>query len=146
MSNRHLGRTIVLQSLFEWDFFNGERDMDDVLARNLMQFAPKVDDADEVFTRGLAHHIIEHIEALNERIKKYAPDWPVEQITNVDRNVLRIGIYELCYDKTIPPKVAINEAIELAKNFGGEASGKFVNGVLGSIYRDIEERKEQSIE
>lgn len=146
MSNRHLGRTIVLQSLFEWDFFNGERDMDDVLARNLMQFAPKVDDADEVFTRGLAHHIIEHIETLNERIKKYAPDWPVEQITNVDRNVLRIGIYELCYDKTIPPKVAINEAIELAKNFGGEASGKFVNGVLGSIYRDMEERKEQSIE
>lgn len=141
MSNRHLGRTIALQSLFEWDFFNGERDMDEILQRNIMQFAPKVDDADEEFTRNLIHSILAHCAALNTVIEKYAPDWPIEQITHVDRNILRIGIYELQYAVDIPPKVAINEAIELGKNFGGESSGKFVNGVLGSIYRDMEEHE-----
>lgn len=140
MSNRHLGRTLALQSLFEWDFYQGARDIQGVLQHHLDIFAPKFEDQE--FTKKLVTGIIANLEDLNVMIRKYAPDWPIEQITNVDRNVLRIGIYELKIDAGIPPKVAINEAIELAKTFGGDASGKFVNGVLGSIYRDMEKNGE----
>jgi N utilization substance protein B len=140
MSNRHLGRTLALQSLFEWDFYQGGRDIQGVLKHHLDIFAPKFEDQE--FTTKLVTGILKNLDALNTMIRKYAPDWPIEQITNVDRNVLRIGIYELKFDKNIPPKVAINEAIELAKTFGGESSGKFVNGVLGSIYRDMEKTGE----
>jgi len=86
--------------------------------------------------------ILENVAVINQMIEKYAPEWPLEQITTVDRNALRIGIYELKFNNDIPPKVAINEAIELAKNFGGESSGKFINGVLGSIYKDMEKAGE----
>lgn len=140
MSNRHLGRTLALQSLFEWDFYQGARDIQAVLQNHLDIFAPKFEDQE--FTKKLVGGIVANLEELNTMIRKYAPDWPIEQITNVDRNVLRIGIYELRIDKDIPPKVAINEAIELAKTFGGDASGKFVNGVLGSIYRDMDKNGE----
>jgi N utilization substance protein B len=136
MSNRHLGRTIALQSLFEWDFFDGEIELKDVLKHNFEAFADKFDDT--AFTETLVGNVIASMSELNELIEKYAPDWPLDQITNVDRNVLRIGIYELKHADDIPPKVAINEAIELAKTFGGPSSGRFVNGVLGSIYRDME--------
>ena len=85
-----------------------------------------------------------NLKEINSLITKYAPQWPLEQITIVDRNVLRLGIYELKYDPDIPPKVAINEAIELAKTFGGESSGKFVNGVLGSIFKDLPQAKENN--
>lgn len=140
MSNRHLGRTIALQSLFEWDFYDGDIDLDGVLKHNYDAFADKFDDTE--FTETLVRNVIDNITELNEHIEKYAPDWPLDQITNVDRNVLRIGIYELKHAKDIPPKVAINEAIELAKTFGGPSSGRFVNGVLGSIYRDMEKAGE----
>lgn len=137
MSNRHLGRMIALQTLFEWDFHAGEERvpslLDEALQRNIEEFEPKFDDHE--FTKGLVYGVVEKIKELNGFIKKYAPDWPLEQITIVDRNVLRIGVYELLFNEDIPPKVAINEAIELAKSFGGESSGRFVNGVLGSIFR-----------
>lgn len=136
MSNRHLGRTIALQSLFEWDFYSGEIDIEPILAHNFEAFAESFDDTE--FTQTLVHGVIAHIDELNDLIMRYAPDWPLDQITIIDRNVLRIGIYELKKTTDIPPKVAINESIELAKSFGGASSGRFVNGVLGSIYRDME--------
>lgn len=143
MSNRHLGRTIVLQSLFEWDFYGGQNDIKPILERNIAEFSPKFDDAD--FTQQLTKQILDALDDVNALIRQYAPDWPLEQITNVDRNVLRIGIYELKFANEIPPKVAINEAIELAKTFGGESSGRFVNGVLGSIYREMEKQQDPKI-
>jgi len=136
MSNRHLARTIVLQSLYEWDFHN--RDKDEAIKiseRNLDEFAPDFDERS--FTLALTKGIMDHDTEIVAAIAKFAPDWPIERITTVDRNVLRIGIFELMYDEQIPSKVAINEAIELAKTFGGESSGKFVNGVLGAVYRDL---------
>ncbi len=136
MSNRHLGRTLALQSLFEWDFHEGSKDLQQILQHHLDVFAPKFEDQE--FTQQLVNGVMQNLDALNALVRTYAPDWPLEQITNVDRNVLRIGIYELKFDKDIPPKVAINEAIELAKTFGGDSSGKFVNGVLGSIFREME--------
>ncbi len=144
MANRHLGRTIALQSLFEWDFYAAQKPMEASLQHNIEEFQPKFKDVD--FTTSLVQGVLEHITELNDLIRKYAPDWPLEQITLVDRNVLRIGLYELKYDRDIPPKVAINEAIELAKSFGGDSSGRFVNGVMGSIYRDMVEAGELSPE
>lgn len=135
MSNRHLARTIVLQSLYEWDFHNRTNDEAVLITeRNLNEFAPEFDERS--FTLALIKGIMDNSQEIAEAIAKFAPDWPIERITTVDRNVLRIGIYELMYDDQIPSKVAINEAIELAKTFGGESSGKFVNGVLGAVYRD----------
>ncbi len=134
MSNRHLARAIALQSLYEWDFNTGRIAPDEILKRNLEEFAPKLDEKD--FAHNLVTGMVSHQAALDATISQFAPDWPLTKITLVDRNVLRIGTYELKLDQTIPSKVAINEAIELAKTFGGESSGKFVNGVLGAIYRN----------
>lgn len=137
MSNRHLSRTLAMQTLYEWDF-NGqkEKDLNNLLNYNFAEFAPGFDD------KGFAQHLVEgvfkNIKEIDELIKKYATEWPLEQITVVDRNILRIGIYELKMDPEIPSKVAINEAIEVAKAFGGESSGKFVNGVLGALYKEME--------
>lgn len=139
MSNRHLARTISLQSLYEWDFNNRAKDIGEMLKKNLQQFAPDFDD--EGFTAKLISGVMGQINEIDRLIIKYAPEWPLEQITVVDRNVLRIGIYELKFAPEIPPKVAINEAIELAKAFGGESSGKFVNGVLGTIYKAMGEKE-----
>lgn len=138
MSNRHLGRTIALQSLFEWDFYEGKRDIDEILEHNFAAFESKHSKTDRAFTRELVHGILDRMSEVNAIIERYAPDWPLAQITTIDRNVLRIGIFELMMDREIPPKVAINESIELGKTFGGESSGKFINGVLGSIFRDNE--------
>ncbi len=135
MANRHLARTIVLQSLYQWDFNKQEGALLDVFKQNLADFAPEFDDGN--FALKLIEGVEKNLDALNKAITTYAPQWPLDQITTVDRNVLRMGIYELRYDESIPPKVAINEAIELAKTFGGESSGKFVNGVLGSIFKEI---------
>ena len=142
MSNRHLARTIALQTLYQWDF-NGknQENISADLKHNLAEFAPQFDD--KGFIENLVTGVIKNQGDVDQLITKYAPEWPLEQITMVDRNVLRIGIYEMKYDNDIPEKVAINEAIELAKTFGGESSGKFVNGVLGSIYKDIEAQKEK---
>jgi len=137
MSNRHLARTIAMQSLFNWDF-NGKpkKDLEKLVKKNFEQFAPRFDD--HGFVKKLINGVVNKLDKVDEYITRYATEWPLEQITIVDRNVLRIGVYELIYDDDIPAKVAINEAIEIAKAFGGESSGKFVNGVLGAIYKDIE--------
>jgi len=137
MSNRHLARTIALQSLYQWDFNNQREDIAAIVRQNLADFAPSFDD--NGFTEQLVRGIIQHRPEIDTLIVTYAPEWPLEQITAIDRNILRIGIYEL-RDSEVPPKVAINEAIELAKTFGGDASGKFVNGVLGNIFKDMEAR------
>ncbi len=108
--------------------------MTEIFQRNIHEFAPSFED--QQFSEQLLAGVVKHLPTLNTTITKYAPEWPLDQITAIDRNVLRIGIYELEFDQDIPPKVAINEAIELAKTFGGPSSGKFVNGVLGSIYKD----------
>lgn len=146
MASRHLLRTIALQSLYEWDFNENKVDISDSLARNLKEFGPGVDDPE--FSAKLAQGVIAHIKEIDPRIEKAAPEWPLDQVSFVDRNVLRIGIYELLYSEEIPPKVAINEAIELAKAFGSDSSGKFVNGVLGTIYRSepkLMEKKEKKL-
>ncbi|MBU2566145.1 transcription antitermination factor NusB [Patescibacteria group bacterium] len=135
MSNRHLARALALQSLYEWDFHHLDTQKAlNIIDRNLEEFAPELDE--KPFARALLKGIMDHHSDIDQAITKFAPDWPIERITTVDRNVLRIGIFELLFDDQIPSKVAINEAIELAKTFGGESSGKFVNGVLGAVFRD----------
>jgi N utilization substance protein B len=140
MANRHLSRSIALQTLYEWDFNNrGDKKIEEILERNIKEFAPGIED--DKFAQDLIKGVLENKEKIDEIVVKTAPEWPLEQINLIDRNVLRIGIYELLFGKReeVPPKVAINEAIELAKSFGGETSGKFINGVLGTIYRAIGE-------
>lgn len=138
MSNRHLARTTVMQTLYEWDFYKGTKeDAFKYLEVNKQEFAPSFDDRG--FMKNLLENVLSHQKEIDEYIVKYAPEWPIEQITIVDRNILRIGVFELVISGEIPSKVAINEAIELAKTFGGQASGKFVNGVLGAIYKDFSE-------
>lgn len=140
MASRHLSRSVAMQSLYEWDF-KGRKDKElpEILERNIKEFAAGVEDPS--FINDLVKGVIEHITELDKIIEKAAPQWPLEQIAIVDRNVLRLGLYELLFGKReeVPPKVAINEAIELAKSFGGDSSGKFVNGVLGTVYREIGE-------
>ncbi|HBV58106.1 MAG TPA: transcription antitermination factor NusB [Candidatus Magasanikbacteria bacterium] len=141
MSNRHLSRSIAMQSLFEWDFNNQQSGkIEEIINHNLQEFAPGLEDGD--FAKELVKKVVKNLLKINKMIVKYAPEWPLEQITLVDRNILRLGIAELRFDETVPSKVAINEAIELAKTFGGDASGKFVNGVLGAIYREMADKKE----
>lgn len=136
MANRHLARTIALQTLYQWDFHGQPAGAWQTIVRdNVREFAPDFSDVD--FTRRICQGVAEHMVEIDKLIITYAPQWPLEQITMVDRNVLRIGIFELKYTNDIPPKVAINEAIELAKAFGGDSSGRFVNGVLGAIFKDM---------
>src|SRR3989344_206039 len=140
MANRHLSRSIVLQTLFEWDFKDGKSfDVKKALKRNLEEFAPGLEE--DAFVYALSDQILKKRKAIDEIIEKAAPEWPLNKISLVDRNVLRIGLTELLFgDRSqVPPKVAINEAIELAKTFGGGNSGKFVNGVLGAVYKEIGE-------
>ena len=140
MSNRHLCRSIALQSLYEWDFLKkSNSELENIIKRNINDFAASLDDFP--FIDDLVNGVILNLENIDSAIIKAAPQWPINQIAIIDRNVLRIGLYELLYSKRedVPLKVAINEAIELAKYFGGESSGKFVNGVLGTIYRENEE-------
>lgn len=134
MSNRHLARTIAMQSLYEWDFLGRPTQrIEEIIAYNKREFAPEFDDAGYVDKTIQA--ILEQQKDIDKRIVEFAPEWPLENMTTIDRNVLRLGVYELEFAEAIPSKVAINEAIELAKTFGGEASGRFVNGVLGAIYK-----------
>jgi len=139
MSSRHLARSIVIQSLYQWDFFNKDKEiLKRAIKENIENFSP--DTKDIKFINRMIQEIVIHQEEIDERIVKVAPEWPIDQIPIIDRNVLRIGLYELLYGdkKAVPPKVAIDEAIELAKSFGGENSGKFINGVLGTIYTKTE--------
>jgi len=140
MASRHLSRSIILQSLYEWDFYNKKPVLKDIVERNIKDFGPGLEELD--FLRNLAEVIEKRINELDKIIEKAAPEWPIAQISMVDRNVLRIGLSELLYANKdeVPPKVAINEAIELAKTFSGQTSGKFVNGVLGTVYKEIENK------
>ncbi len=136
MSNRHLVRSIVLQSLFEWDFKDGNIKIDDVLEYNIGSFASMLSFKDD-FLQFLSKGVTRNIKKIDKIIKNFAPEWPINQISTVDRNILRIAIFELIYSSYTPYKVVINEAIELAKNFSGEKSSKFINGVLGSVINEI---------
>jgi len=137
MPSRHLSRSVAMQSLYEWDFSGKKLDLTKTVEKNLEEFCPGLEDVS--FTWELVTGVVKHLREIDEIIEKAAPEWPIEQISIVDRNVLRIGLYELLYsDKVaVPPKVAINEAIELAKSFGGENSGKFINGVLATVYKEM---------
>lgn len=140
MANRHLSRSIVLQTLFELDIRNSDKKIaKDILLRNTTEFAPGI--GDDAFMQKLLDVIISKQTEIDKIIEKAAPDWPLDKIATVDRNVLRLGLAELLFsDKDeVPAKVAINEAIELAKTFGGESSGKFINGVLGAVYKEMGE-------
>jgi N utilization substance protein B len=140
MANRHLQRSVVMQSLFEWDF-QGKHDEKAlaVLRKNVAEFAPGLDDY--TFARRVMESVLHNRPTIDHLIEKCAPEWPLDQVTVIDRNILRLGIAELMfgdYDE-VPPKVAINEAIELGKSFGSDATPRFVNGVLGTIYREMGE-------
>ena len=129
-----------MQTLYEWDFSGLKEDMTKLTEKNIEEFGPGLEDVNKDFIRTLVMGVLERRTAIDKIIEKAAPEWPLDQITMVDRNVLRLGLFELLYGNKdeVPPKVAINEAIELAKNFSGESSGKFVNGVLGTVFRELE--------
>jgi N utilization substance protein B len=141
MASRHLSRSIVMQSFYEWDFQGKKPEvLHKIVEKNIKEYGPGLEDTGFVWQ--LIRGVTEKLPQIDKIIEKAAPEWPIEQITIVDRNVLRIGLYELLYAKKeeVPPKVAINEAIELAKTFGGENSGRFINGVLGTVYKEIEKK------
>lgn len=139
-SNRHLGRIIALQTLYEQelrhDADDTHFDIDEVLKRNIARYKDMLDDVD--FVKRLVKGVSKQAEALDAKLQPVAPEWPIDQIARMDRIVLRIGLYELENDADVPPKVVINEAVELAKAFGGDNSSKFVNGVLGTLLRERE--------
>jgi transcription antitermination protein NusB len=141
-SNRHLGRIVALQSLYEYEFRLSANDesasIDEILSRNLERYEDEIEDKD--FVASLVNGVLDNQTALDDNIRPLAPEWPLEQIARIDRNVLRLGLYELLYRaEQVPPKVAINEAVELAKAFGSDNSSKFINGVLGTAYRTLVE-------
>lgn len=140
MATRHLLRTVLLQSLYEWDFYKGGHDLTLILERNMKEFSPDVDEPD--FAWRILQGTVENIKNIDDIITKAAPEWPLQKIAIIDRNILRLGLYELLHadPNEVPPKVAINEAIELAKNYGGPNSARFINGVLGTIYREVGDR------
>lgn len=136
-SNRHLGRIVALQTLYEAEFRiecnDADFEMDTVLDRNINRYSETIDDKD--FIVKLVQGVQTRNAELDAELQPLAPDWPIDKIARIDRVILRMGLYELKYEKDVPPKVVINEAVELAKAFGGENSSKFINGVLGSSYR-----------
>lgn len=142
-SNRHLGRIIALQTLYEQEFRVECQDKDfilaDVMKRNIDRYDSMVED--QVFIAKLVLGVIKYGPELDTILQPIAPDWPINQIARMDRMVLRIGAYELLYANDAPPKVVINEAVELAKGFGGDNSSKFINGVLGTLLRQIEAKQ-----
>ena len=137
-SNRHLGRIVVLQTLYEYEFRSQAQDktvdLAEIIFRNMKQYEEAI--GDKQFVQDLLNGIIERQVELDTKLQPMAPEWPISQIARIDRNVLRMGLYELLYSReTVPPKVAINEAVELAKAFGSDNSSKFINGVLGTAYK-----------
>lgn len=154
-SNRHLGRIITLQSLYEYEFRekagDATADIDTIVAKNIEPYAKALGDTEFVYA--LAHGVSKRFDELDTDLKPLAPEWPISSIAAIDRNVLRMGLFELKYcNESVPPKVAINEAVELAKAFGSDNSSKFINGVLGTAFRqlglgeDSKETNEQSID
>lgn len=143
-SNRHLGRIVALQTLYEYEFRVQSDDssvkVEDILNRNLDRYESAIDDRS--FVKQLVKGVLKEQSDLDAKIQPIAPDWPIDQIARIDRNILRVGVYELLYQaKTVPPKVVINEAVELAKAFGSDNSSKFINGVLGTAYRTLVEEQ-----
>lgn len=141
-SNRHLGRIVALQTLYEFEFRTQSEDssvdVDEVLERNIKRYESAIDD--KKFVSKIVTGVIEHQSDLDTKIQPIAPEWPIEQIARIDRNILRIGLFELLHHaESVPPKVVINEAVELAKAFGSDNSSKFINGVLGTAYRTLVE-------
>ena len=141
-SNRHLGRMIVIQTLYEYEFRSQVGDKWasalEILKRNLERYKTSIDDID--FVKNLLKGVIDNLAELDEKLQPLAPEWPIDQIARIDRAVLRLGLYELLLSsEKVPHKVVINEAVELAKAFGSDNSGKFVNGVLGTAYRTFVE-------
>lgn len=136
--NRHLSRTVCMQSLFEWEF-RGHHNLEPIVERNIHEFER---DVSSEYVWNVIRGVTAHMEEINALILEAAPEWPLEQIARIDKNTLRVALYEMLFDTTedVPPRVSINEAIEVAKTFGSESSSKFVNGVLGSVYRKYEER------
>ncbi|MCA9348844.1 transcription antitermination factor NusB [Candidatus Saccharibacteria bacterium] len=142
-SNRHLGRIVTLQTLYEFDFRVGCADPDvdiaEILQRNIQRYSETIED--KQFIEDLVKAVLEKAKELDTELQPIAPDWPIDQIARIDRLVLEIGLYELKYSPSVPPKVVINEAVELAKGFGGDNSSKFINGVLGTAYKNLEQSK-----
>lgn len=142
-SNRHLGRIVALQTLYEEDFRlecgDDSFKLDEVLIRNIDRYSDTIDDKD--FIEQLVKGVDSRQEEIDDIIRPVAPEWPIEQIARIDRAILRIGVWELLFEKGVPPKVAINEAVELAKAFGGDNSSKFINGVLGTVLRENEQKE-----
>lgn len=141
-SNRHLGRIVALQTLYEYEFrkqsADESADVDEILNRNLTRYDSAIDDKD--FVGSIVKGVLKYQTDLDAKLQPMAPEWPIDQIARIDRNILRIGLYELLHQaKIVPPKVAINEAVELAKAFGSDNSSKFINGVLGTAYRTLVE-------
>ena len=137
-SNRHLGRIVVLQTLYEYEFRLQSKDenanLAEIITRNMSRYEDTI--GDKQFVQDLLNGVIERQVELDSKLQPMAPEWPISQIARIDRNVLRIGLFELLYMReTVPPKVAINEAVELAKAFGSDNSSKFINGVLGTAYK-----------
>lgn len=146
MASRHLSRSVAMQSLYEWDFHGKvNNELEKITEKNIEEFGKGLESYDFIWT--LVNGVKDNLEVIDKIIEKTAPEWPINQINILDRNVLRIGIFELLYENKdeVPPKVAINESIELAKNFGGENSRKFINGVLGTVYREIVGEEEEKI-
>jgi len=137
MASRHLSRSIAMQSLYEWDFSGRKNDLEKIAEKNIKEFGPGLEDLSLVWQ--IITGVVKNLAKLDKIIEQAAPEWPISQITVVDRNILRMGLFELLYSNKdeVPPKVAINEAIELAKSFGGESSGRFINGVLGTVYKNL---------
>ncbi|KKQ74646.1 MAG: N utilization substance protein B-like protein [Berkelbacteria bacterium GW2011_GWB1_38_5] len=129
--NRHLSRVIIMQTLYEWDF-RPDSDISEIKQRNIDNYQ---EDADNKFIDNTINGIIKNQKTIDDEITKAAPEWPLEQISSIDKTILRIAIFELLKSDEVPPKVAINEAVELGKTFGGQNSSKFINGVLGTVYR-----------
>lgn len=140
--NRHLSRTIVMQTIYEWDF-RKDRDLLEIADRNTEQYDAETD---EDYIKAAVVGIRDNIERIDPLLHQAAPDWPVDQIAVIDKTILRIAVYELVIDRKVPPKVVINEAVELAKTFGSDNSGKFINGVLGTLYRQSDLPKEEEVE
>ena len=145
MNPRHLARSIAMQSLYEWDFNEKKKDLNLIVEENINNLGAGLEEKD--FLLGIISGVLKHIEEIDEIIKQFTPNWSLDRISGVDRNILRIGMYELFFEgkEKVSQKIAINEAVELAKRFGGESSPRFVNGVLGTAFRKLIEDKEKKV-
>lgn len=141
--NRHLSRMVAMQAIYEWNF-RQDADLDELVERSISEFS---NDVDSKYIRDLISGVTKNSKTIDKEIETCAPEWPIEQISHVDKSILEIAIFELTHSDDIPPKVAINEAVELAKQFGSSNSSKFINGVLGSVYdRHVKDKKEKNNE